>query len=95
MWQQCRSQGCRVILEDFPEGGFISTGPGSEPVSLSVPECPSCCDGVAGLRQVTARLPTRRSCPQSLPDLRKGWLLTCSFLPGAARIGLFVFTLVF
>lgn len=37
MWQQCRSKGCRVILEDFPEGGFISTSPGSEPVSLPVP----------------------------------------------------------
>lgn len=32
MWQQCRSKGCRVILEDFPEGGFISTSPGSLPV---------------------------------------------------------------
>lgn len=37
MWQQCRSEGCRVILEDFPEGGFVSTRPGSEPVSLPVP----------------------------------------------------------
>lgn len=37
MWQLCHSKGCSVILEDFPEGGFISTSPGSEPVSLPVP----------------------------------------------------------